>query len=179
MKTGDYYSLSRLIITGLLLGSGTNFGKARLLFEVFDVEGTHKLSIDSILKLCREVFEIAVTCLTSLADLTRPDVSNHVNMLINCRGEAEAMLKGKILGEELEITLDDFVGVFAKGDLSQFCTSWGARRFFLKAFNEKHPPFLLKNLGEKKPVFIKGAASMFKAHLSKNTDKSMEEKKSA
>jgi hypothetical protein len=127
------YVLNRLLITGILLGTGSNSTKARLLFEVYDTNGAHRLAYEVILQLCREVFEVAVNCLSAVADSEKPFVTTHFHTLRLQRGDAEARLKNKIIGSQTEVTKEAFIAAFTIKDLSSFLTSHGARTFFLKA----------------------------------------------
>lgn len=132
LKTGSNVSLKQIMIVGILLGSGNFKDKAKLLFQLYDPEGIHKLSLDQVVQICRDIFEVAVNKLPILGDPTNAAISDYVHKLRLNRGNSESSLKNLIIGTELEVTEGQFIKAFQKDELRRFLTSNGARAFFFK-----------------------------------------------
>lgn len=69
------YDAKLLIILGILLGFGRVQEKARLLYEIYDIDNTHSLSLDDAAKMVDDLYEVAIVRLPTLvtADLGELD----------------------------------------------------------------------------------------------------------
>jgi hypothetical protein len=144
MKRGALYVLERLLVLGVLLGTGSISSKANLLFEVYDTEGTHQLSQDAVRTMCQDVFGMAVSCLPVLTGLSGVVLLTYIHRLRLQQAGAETLLESLILGKRTEVTQEEFVSAFDKAELSQLLTSQGVRTFIIKAKGFQKSIFYVK-----------------------------------
>mmetsp|Transcript_13677 Transcript_13677/g.25808 ORF Transcript_13677/g.25808 Transcript_13677/m.25808 type:complete len:261 (+) Transcript_13677:91-873(+) len=132
LKVGSFYSLKYLLLVAVLLGEGSSRSKAKVLFEIYDFENSRKLSLEKVVHLCRDVFEVAVNKLTIVSDTSKPLVSDYIHKLRLNRGNAESSLKKLLIGDHPEVTLEQFIKAFDGEELEHFLKSHGARTYFFK-----------------------------------------------
>jgi len=59
-KLPDEYDLSLLLVAGILLGQGTSDLKAKLLWEIYDVDGTEEMGKDVLYTILQDICNIAL-----------------------------------------------------------------------------------------------------------------------
>lgn len=147
LQTDDSYKLTSLGIIGILLGKDEVVVKAKLLFELFDLDQQHRINREKVIRMCREVTDIAIHRLPVIAKGTVL-VDSYIHMCSFQQRLAEANLMERVLGDADEITPDKFVDAFRAKDMQAILSSHGARSYFAKfwkieqthRFYIKHPP---------------------------------------
>lgn len=154
LKTTPASLHKNLLVVGILLGSGSNSSKAKLLFEVYDVDGSHSLSKDKVVTLATEIAEVAIKKLTIVATAEKSEGPIPV-YIHNCelrRRDAEVKLVEKIIGAQPSITLEKFILAFEGEELQRLLTSHGVRNFFSKVYAANPSKFNMRELAQKKPA---------------------------
>jgi hypothetical protein len=151
--THDQYHLRLLLILGLLLGLEDVKVKAKLLFEMYDVECTHTLPAVKVTKMIQEVFRVAVHLLPKLS--LKPTMTKEVSYIENLKltqlKVVEALAK-LILGSAVEVQQSKFVEAFTTNDiLKTLLVSDGFRAYCHKLYKTATSPWYLKPKTQAQP----------------------------
>lgn len=133
------YDLRLLLLTGVLLGYGRASEKAKLIYEIYDVENSHSLTVKDIEQIVNDMFEIAVNRLPTLVTANQGEVDpikvrtyiDKMNFRVkNCKAKLLVTLSE---GNE-NITRDAFVGVLSSTEYQVLTTSSGLREYFYRVY---------------------------------------------
>lgn len=135
----DNYSLSSLLVLGLLLSSGKTTEKARILFEIEDKLNSKTLLRENVQKLAREMIKISCEYLPSLYmtnEVFKVDEENmkkYVNMIKqNIEKSVDLMTRDFMGGNGKDIKLGDFVNNFRIEETAKLLKPHFIRKYVLQ-----------------------------------------------
>ena len=126
-----------LLIAGILLSNGMSRQKARLLFEVFDLENSDSLSLQDVQELVQLIKYIVVDLLPKLVHnstnppSSRNDVLSYVEKINEKFDQANENLIKMIFGDKQSVALKDFIILFDNEKYGRILTPFGFRNYVL------------------------------------------------
>ena len=126
---GDEYSLRKLLLLGNLLSYGSFTEKAKLLFEIMDVENTKVVSKGKVEQLVDDIIDIAINKVSLLVE-DDPKTSAYLKFLArNIATKKEQMMKYYYRNHAEYITQEEFIDHFYKGSATRLLTASGIRKY--------------------------------------------------
>ena len=141
-KKNDAYILKELLILGILLSKDDGQSKARLMFEVFDVNNSRDLSRDEIIKSFNLIYKVTVKRAEILVDendtseVTQQDHANYMKRLKSGKRKLREHFLNEIIGDFDRVSLQRFQDIINKPKNYLWLSSVGFRDS-LKDFGSK------------------------------------------
>lgn len=114
-----------LLVTGVLLGDGTDADKARLLFEIADSDSRKVIDKLQVIGLLRALLMVSLCYLPLLAG----ELSNYTRSLQGVEARALGRLLDAIIGSGDEIGKKAFINAFIDSEATIVLRPSGARRY--------------------------------------------------
>ena len=129
---GDEYSLRLLLILGNLLSYGNFTEKAKLMFEIIDVENTKIASKQKVGELVDDLIDISVNKIPLLIEEKSKKSAYLRLMPRKIKIGKEQMMKHYYRTQEIAITQEEFIDTFLNGSSTRLLTASGIRMFIYK-----------------------------------------------
>jgi Ca2+-binding EF-hand superfamily protein len=133
------YTMRLLLLCGILLGYGQAHEKARLLFEAYDIENTHSISLEEATKMVDDLFEVTVNRLSSLVAANQGEtdpikVRTYIDKINYRMKNCKAKLLLVLTEGNSVVTRDAFVRVMNSTEYQRLTTSSGLREYFYRVY---------------------------------------------
>jgi hypothetical protein len=122
---GDSLRRKDVLVTGLMLGDGTDAEKASLLFEVVDVESRLVVAKEKVQELLITILHVSLHCLPLLAGTPSP----YLLSLQRVESRAVSKLLEQILGSQGEISKETFIKNILESEAKRVLRPTGARQY--------------------------------------------------
>jgi hypothetical protein len=155
------YSRTLMLLLAIMHGSGQAADRARLLFEIFDLELTERISVSDMNTLVTNMTKIALEQVDILVNYEMLDkkpaaqLREYLRKVNSMSAQVDKELKKLLFPDENALTLTSLLRVIKDPQVARLLTSSGIRTFALELFRQKTaapPP-------ENKPVRSKTSAS--------------------
>ena len=124
------YSLKELILLGLLLSFGNFTDKARLMFEVFDLECCGYLSKDDIENLVDSLIDISINKIPLMLKNKNYKMTRYLNILQNNKAKAKYQILSYFnYNKSVQISSLEFMEQFYHKTSTRLLNSFGIRKF--------------------------------------------------
>lgn len=139
-KLSDEYDLNMLLVTGILLGEGSADTKAKLLWEVYDINGSDELGKDGLYEMLEDMFNIALDRISFLVSdspiCSEYKVKSYVSNCnsVRCRIIDKVLIQ--LLGKLNSVKKGQFVAKMSKIDNGNMLNSKGIRNIMYEEYSK-------------------------------------------
>jgi hypothetical protein len=135
LKVNGDISTNRLVITGILLGTGTLRNKAQLMFDHVDIEAKGRLERREVACLLEEIMTVVVECLPVLAytDLHETQLKSYQDTLSSNSKMQTQLALTTLMRSEHSIDQKRFVASLAKSELNCWLVPHELRKTLAKS----------------------------------------------
>mmetsp|Transcript_33249 Transcript_33249/g.58345 ORF Transcript_33249/g.58345 Transcript_33249/m.58345 type:complete len:254 (+) Transcript_33249:7471-8232(+) len=135
----ETYGVRLLLLIGILLGYGRAGEKARLIYEIYDIENAHTLSIKEMEVMVDDMFQVTVNRLPTLVTANQSEVDPvKVRTYIDKMNYRIKNCKAKLLTALTEgndnVTREAFITVMDNPEYQRLTTSSGLREYFYRVY---------------------------------------------
>lgn len=139
-KLPDEYDLSLLLVAGILLGQGAPDTKAKLLWEIYDVEGTEELGKDELYTMLQDMCNIALDRIAFLVSdspiCSEYKVKSYVSNCNAVRSRIIDKVLFQLLGRMNSIKKTHFISKMIKIAEGDMLRSKGIRKIMYEEYSK-------------------------------------------
>jgi hypothetical protein len=134
----EHYSLTNLLLVGVLLSYGASAEKARILFEIYDDSCCHSLDYDTVIRMVEDIYQVTVLQLPVLAThCAGPSLILGYIEQIKYRAErGKEKLVCAFLDGRLSLPQEAFIEYLTSTPNVTLLFTWGIRDFMFKVYKQ-------------------------------------------
>lgn len=155
------YSRTLMLLLAVMHGSGQASDRARLLFEIFDLELTERITVSDMNTMVSNMIKIALQQVDILVNYELLDkkpaaqLREYLRKINSVYAQVEKKVKKQLFPDENLLTLPSLLRIITDPNAARLLTSSGLRTFALELYRQKATPPVVEN----KPIRSKTPAS--------------------